>query len=99
MIAKPTKHVKILAEFLRVPFTDEEESRGAVEEVVRLYSFQHLKNLPVNSQGVSKRIGNDNSLFFRTAKVGDWANHLTVEIVQKLDGIVEEKLRGSGLTF
>ncbi|RLM70337.1 cytosolic sulfotransferase 5-like [Panicum miliaceum] len=32
MIAEPTKHVKMLAEFLRVPFTDEEGSRGAVEE-------------------------------------------------------------------
>ncbi|XP_004979028.1 cytosolic sulfotransferase 5 [Setaria italica] len=99
MAAEPTKHVKMLAEFLGVPFTDEEESRGAVEEVVRLCSFQHLKSLPVNSQGVTERIGTDNSLLFRTGKVGDWANHMTVEMAQKLDCITEEKLRGSGLTF
>ncbi|RLM57937.1 cytosolic sulfotransferase 5-like [Panicum miliaceum] len=98
MIAEPTRHVKMLAEFLRVPFTDE-ESRGAVEEVVRLCSFQNLKSLPVNSQGVSKRNGLENSSFFRTGKVGDWTNHMTVEMAQKLDCIIEEKLRGSGLTF
>lgn len=62
MIAEPTRHVKMLAEFLRVPFTDE-ESRGPMEEVVRLCSFQNLKSLPVNSQGVSKRNGVENSSF------------------------------------
>jgi hypothetical protein len=99
MVAEPAKHVKMLAEFLGITFTDEEESCGAVEEVVRLCSFQHLKSLPVDSQGVSERIGKDNSLFFRAGKIGDWDNHMTVEMAQKLDRITEERLRGSGLTF
>ncbi|XP_062192562.1 cytosolic sulfotransferase 5-like [Phragmites australis] len=102
MMAEPAKHVKMLAEFLRVPFTEEEDSGGVVEQVVRLCSFENLKSLPVNSSGVSDRIGGlptENSLFFRTAKVGDWTNHLTKEMAQKLDNIIGEKLKGSGLTF
>ncbi|VAI74049.1 unnamed protein product [Triticum turgidum subsp. durum] len=52
--------------------------------------------------GVSDRIGGlpmENSSYFRAGKVGDWKTHLTEEMAKKLDCIVEEKLRGSGLTF
>ncbi|KAM3353738.1 hypothetical protein ACQJBY_024728 [Aegilops geniculata] len=102
MMAQSVEHVKMLAEFLHVPFTEEEVRCGVVEDVVHLCSFDKLKSIPVNSSGVSDRIGGvpmENSSFFRTAKVGDWANHLTGEMAEKLDGIVEEKLRGSDLTF
>lgn len=103
MMAAPAKHVKLLAEFLCVPFTDKEECDGVVEGVVRLCSFENLKNLLVNSDGVAKRIGGvvpiENSLFFRNAKVGDWVSHLTEEMAEKLNNIMEEKLKGSGLTF
>uniref|UniRef100_A0ACD6A9H8 Uncharacterized protein n=1 Tax=Avena sativa TaxID=4498 RepID=A0ACD6A9H8_AVESA len=102
MMAQPVEHVKMLAEFLRVPFSDEEVSRGVVEDVVRLCSFDKLKSVPVNSSGVCDRIGGllmENSSYFRAGKVGDWANHLTQEMANKLDAIVEEKLTGSGLTF
>jgi hypothetical protein len=40
-----------------------------------------------------------NSLWFRSGKVGDWENHLTRERARKLDCIVEDKLKGSGLTL
>ncbi|KAL6658144.1 hypothetical protein ACP70R_003730 [Stipagrostis hirtigluma subsp. patula] len=99
MIVEPAKYVKMLAEFLHVPFTNEEESSGVVDDVVRLCSFETLKGLSVNSHGVSERIGTDNSLFFRSAKIGDWRNHLSEEMAQKFDRIIEEKFRGSGLTF
>jgi hypothetical protein len=105
MMAQPARHVRKLAEFLGVPFTEEEESGGVVEEVVRLCSFQNLKDLPVNTHGVSGQIGAavanpfKNSLWFRSGKVGDWENHLTQEMARRLDCIVEEKLKGSGLTF
>ena len=102
MMANPTKHVRMLANFLGAPFSSEEESAGVVEEVVRLCSFESLKSLPVNSTGVSDRIGGlpmENSSYFRSAKVGDWRNYLTEEMARKLDCIVEEKLKGSGLSF
>jgi hypothetical protein len=102
MMANPAKHVKMLAKFLGVPFSNEEGSAGVVEEVVMLCSFENLKSLPVNSTGVSDRIGGlpmENSSFFRSAKVGDWRSYLTEEMARKLDSIIEEKLRGSGLSF
>ncbi|GJN03981.1 hypothetical protein PR202_ga21484 [Eleusine coracana subsp. coracana] len=102
MMADPTKHVKMLAEFLGVPFTREEESANVPEEVVKLCSFDHLKGLQVNSVGRSDRIGGlpmDNSSYFRSAKVGDWRNHLTEEMANKLDCVIQEKLKGSGLIF
>jgi hypothetical protein len=102
LMADPAKHVKHLAEFLGVPFTVDEVEAGAVEQVVDLCSFHKLKNLPVNSSGKSDLAGwmpMDNSSYFRTGTVGDWANHLTQEMAQKLDSIVQDKLKGSGLTF
>uniref|UniRef100_A0A0D9X9Q1 Sulfotransferase n=1 Tax=Leersia perrieri TaxID=77586 RepID=A0A0D9X9Q1_9ORYZ len=102
MMADPVGHVKKLAEFLRVPFTDEEIGAGVVEEVVRLCSFEKLSRLPMNSSGVADRIGGrpmENSAYFRKGEVGDWKNHLTEEMTNKLDAIIEEKLKGSGLTF
>nr|CAB3483474.1 unnamed protein product [Digitaria exilis] len=102
MMAQPAKHVKMLAEFLDVPFTSDEVNSGVVEEVVKLCSFHYLKNLPVNSDGVAGPVGavrTKNSIFFRKGEVGDWENHLTLEMAHKLDRIIEEKLEGSGLTF
>jgi hypothetical protein len=69
---------------------------------VRLCSFEKLSRLPVNSSGVVDRIGGrpmKNSVFFRKGKVGDWKNYLTEEMAKKLDAVIEEKLKGSGLTF
>ncbi|GJN03980.1 hypothetical protein PR202_ga21483 [Eleusine coracana subsp. coracana] len=102
MTADRTKHVKMLAEFLRVPFSEDEENAGVPEEVVKLCSFENRKGLPVNSIGKADRIGGllmKNSSFFRSGKVGDWRNHLTEEMANKLDCIVQEKLKGLGLAF
>ena len=40
-----------------------------------------------------------NDTFFRKGEIGDWKNHLTAEMVDGLDRIIEEKFTGSGLTF
>ncbi|XP_062230329.1 cytosolic sulfotransferase 8-like [Phragmites australis] len=102
MTANPVKEVKRLADFLGHPFTDEEEGSGVVDQVVRLCSFENLTSLEVNSTGVADRIGGfpmENSTYFRRGNVGDWVNYLSREMAQQLDGIVEEKLKGSGLTL
>jgi hypothetical protein len=50
MMAEPARHVRMLAEFLGVAFTEEEKSGGVVEEVVRPCDFRNLmKDLPVNT--------------------------------------------------
>ncbi|CAH2048051.1 unnamed protein product, partial [Thlaspi arvense] len=41
----------------------------------------------------------DHKDYFRKGEVGDWKNHLTPEMENKLDMIIQEKLKGSGLKF
>ncbi|KAK1651484.1 hypothetical protein QYE76_069289 [Lolium multiflorum] len=48
MKSDPLQVVRKLAEFLRVPFTQEEESSGVAEDVVKLCSFEKLTSLQVN---------------------------------------------------
>ncbi|KAM3399879.1 hypothetical protein ACQJBY_005005 [Aegilops geniculata] len=98
----PVQVVRRLVKFLGVPLSREEESSGVAQEVVRLCSFEMLTSLQVNQVGGIDR-GNKcyvgNSMFFRKGKVGDWRNHMSQEMGEKLDRIVREKLQGSGLTF
>ena len=41
--------------------------------------------------------GEENKSFFRRGKVGDWVNYLSVDMAERIDHVVEEKLHGSGL--
>lgn len=41
----------------------------------------------------------ENKAFFRRGEGGDWVNHLTPEMVERMNKEIEEKLGGSGLTF
>ncbi|KAH8522674.1 hypothetical protein Peur_041177 [Populus x canadensis] len=92
-------NLKKLAEFLGLPFTDKEEKEGVIEEISRLCSFDNLRNLEVNKNGVRPLSGAPNSAFFRKGEVGDWANYLSPSMAAKFFNIVEEKLAGSGLSF
>ncbi|KAK1256678.1 Cytosolic sulfotransferase 15 [Acorus gramineus] len=98
----PVLHLKRLAGFLGRQFSEEEEKEGVVEEILRICSFENLKNLEVNKVGVleTARGGIENRTFFRSGKVGDWAGCLTPENVRRLKRVVEEKVSGSdGLSF
>ncbi|XP_062198150.1 cytosolic sulfotransferase 18-like [Phragmites australis] len=103
IVFDPLKVVRNLASFLGVPFTDEEESRGVEEEVVRLCSFEALSSQGVNQKGGVERAGGkifiEYSSLFRKGKVGDWVNHMSTEMGEKIDLLVEEKFKGSGLKF
>ncbi|KAK7314096.1 hypothetical protein VNO77_39306 [Canavalia gladiata] len=91
-------HVKRVAEFLGYPFTREEENSGVVEGVIKLCSFEKMKDLEVNKFGAfSKKV--ENKHFFRKAEIGDWENYLSPLMVEKLSKIIEDKLSGSGLSF
>ncbi|KAJ9677222.1 hypothetical protein PVL29_022299 [Vitis rotundifolia] len=94
-------HLKRLAEFMGCPFSSEEERQGVVHEILKLCSFENLSNLKVNNTGTfqlgTRKIGKH--IFFRQGEVGDWRNHLTNDMVDRLNKIVEQKLSGSGLTF
>ncbi|GKU91083.1 hypothetical protein SLEP1_g5004 [Rubroshorea leprosula] len=95
-------YVKKLAEFMGYPFSMEEEQEGVVQKIVDLCSFENLSSLEVNKTGTFHRQGLlrfPNKSFFRKGEVGDWKNHLTPEMAERLDKIMKDKLIGSGLSF
>lgn len=95
-----TCQLKKLAKHLGCPFSLKEENEGVIDEIVKLCSFDHLRNLEVNKTGaIFIPIQLDNCNFFRKGGVGDWKNELTPEMAKQLDQLFEEKLRGSGLKF
>ncbi|KAK5843379.1 hypothetical protein PVK06_005834 [Gossypium arboreum] len=89
-----------VAEFLGVPFTPEEENKETVEQIVKLCSFESMSNQDVNK--LDKRYQQSpisNSDFFRKGEVGDWVNHLSPQMAEKLDQITEQKLQDTGFNF
>ncbi|KAL3849173.1 hypothetical protein ACJIZ3_011055 [Penstemon smallii] len=93
-------NVKKIADFIGFGFS-EEEKEGVIEEIVKLCTFEYMKQLEVNKNGIFS--GNvvevKNCSFFRKGEVGDWANYLTPEMIARFDKINEEKLQGSCLKF
>ena len=98
MKEQPYAHLKRLAEFLGCPLSPEEEAKGVGNDILRLCSFDNLRDLEVNKSGKLSS-GEDNGSYFRRGEVGDWMNHLTAEMIEKIDRITEEKFHGTGLKF
>ncbi|KAF8378758.1 hypothetical protein HHK36_030107 [Tetracentron sinense] len=101
MQAETTVHVKRLAEFIRCPFSLEEEKEGVVDEIIRLCSFENLSSLDVNKTGdaVFGKFEVKFHTYFRKGKVGDWSNYLTPDMIERLDRISEHKFHGYDLTL
>ncbi|KAL5730275.1 hydroxyjasmonate sulfotransferase [Ranunculus cassubicifolius] len=95
---EPQVHLRRLAEFLGCPFSLEEEEEGVVEKILKLCSFENLRNLEVNKNGKLSS-GEENNAFFRRGEVGDSVNYLTVERMEHLNWIIEEKFKACGLKF
>ena len=91
-------YVKKVAEFVGFPFSKEEESQGVVAEILEVCSLRSLSGLEVNRSGKLMAII-DNKRFFRKGEVGDWVNHLTPSMAERIMKIIEQKFSGSGLTF
>ncbi|KAK1273335.1 Cytosolic sulfotransferase 8 [Acorus gramineus] len=89
-------HVRRLGEFLGCPFDGDEE----VGEIVRMCSFEHLSNVEANQSEEKIPYGTFTyKSFFRKGEVGDYKNWLTPEMIERIDRVAEEKLRGSGLSL
>ncbi|MCL7043070.1 hypothetical protein MKW94_014216 [Papaver nudicaule] len=99
MKKEPKIHLMKLAEFLGSPFSAEEENDGVPEEILKLCSFDNLSNLEVNKTGKMPMAGFEFSVFFRRGEVGDHVNHLTPEMIERLDKITEQKFLDSGMKF
>ncbi|XP_039158287.1 cytosolic sulfotransferase 8-like [Eucalyptus grandis] len=94
----PCVHARRLADFVGCPFSEEELRGGIVEGILRMCSFDNLSTLEVNKSG-SLWTGAENKSFFRRGEVGDWVNYMSAEMGERIDGVMEEKLHGSGLKF
>lgn len=90
--------LKRLAHFLRIPFSEEEERQGLIEQIANLCSLDSLGNMEMNMKGMHAT-GIKYSSFFRKGEVGDWVNHVNPSMVEKFENLIEEKLSGSGLSF
>ncbi|XP_060959738.1 cytosolic sulfotransferase 5-like [Cannabis sativa] len=90
--------LKKIAKFVGMPFSQEEENDGVVEQILEMCSLSKLKNLDVNKYG-EVRPNIHNKIFFRKGQVGDWINHLTPSMVERVKNIIIEKLNDSGLSF
>ncbi|XXG47833.1 hypothetical protein AAC387_Pa02g2407 [Persea americana] len=86
----PTFYLRRLAEFLGCPFSEEEERKGIIEKIQRLCSFESLRSLDVNKSGKTE-MGIETKIFFRRGVVGDWENHLTAEMIERLDQLTQQK--------
>ncbi|KAI9105033.1 hypothetical protein K1719_022749 [Acacia pycnantha] len=95
---EPVKILKMLAKFMGSGFSKDEENGKVVENMLKLCSFESLSNLEVNKSGKTQ-FGVVNSTFFRNGEVGDWKNFLTLDMIKRLDDIVQEKLGKYGLKF
>ncbi|KAK7275695.1 hypothetical protein RIF29_16817 [Crotalaria pallida] len=95
---EPIIVLKKLAEFVGCPFSKEEESKGIIDGILNLCSFDNLSNLEVNKTGKLK-FGVENKIFFRRGEVGDSKNLLTVEMNEQINTIAEKKLGEHGLRF
>ncbi|CAN4084113.1 unnamed protein product [Withania somnifera] len=95
-------YVRKLAEFMGKPFLRDEDEEGLPERIVKLCSFENLSNLEVIKKGKHRPTASfqiDNNTYFRKGKPGDWKNHLTSRIIERMDLITDEKLRGSSFKF
>ncbi|KAL1803568.1 hypothetical protein ACET3Z_032215 [Daucus carota] len=95
---EPYLQLRRLANFLGIPFSQEEESSGLVDQIISICSFESMTKVDVNKTGTFVD-GFNNSSFFRKGVVGDWKNCLTADMASRLDQITEEKFRGSGLSL
>ena len=85
-----------MADFLGKSLTDEQLSQ--LTEHLRFDNF--AKNESVNFSS-RKKLGffEEDGKFIRKGKTGDWKNHFSAELNERIDSWIEANLQGSDLTF
>ncbi|KAK4420505.1 Cytosolic sulfotransferase 5 [Sesamum alatum] len=97
----PQTNVKNLAEFLGCPF-EGEDVEGQVREIVKSCSFEVLSSHEVNKSedvlaGVPLPLTVNS--FFRKGGVGGYKDHMSDEIVGKIDALTREKFHSLGFMY
>ena len=89
--------IRKVAKFLGKDYTDEQ-----VDKLAEHLHIDNFKNNPwVNADHLKDGgiMHPDRGNFIRKGKTGDWKNHFTPEMTTKFDKWLEEKLKGTDLTF
>ncbi|CAO2820822.1 unnamed protein product [Amaranthus hypochondriacus] len=95
---EPKEHLRKLAKFLGCPFSKEEEKGDLIEDIIKLCSLESLKEMEVNKNGKFFPWF-ENRYFFRKGEVGDWKNELSPSMANKLDQILQGKLKEADFSF
>ncbi|KAJ1270224.1 hypothetical protein BS78_06G037700 [Paspalum vaginatum] len=100
LLLDPAENVRRLARFLGLPFSADEEKDGIVCGIVELCSLHTLSAMEPNRTGyVDPRLKLPRQALFRKGMAGDWKNHMTPEMARRVDSIVADRFRTTGLTF
>ncbi|KAJ1269957.1 hypothetical protein BS78_06G018100 [Paspalum vaginatum] len=100
LLLDPAENVRRLARFLGLPFSTDEEKDGVVHGIVELCSLHTLSAMEPNRTGyVDPRHKLPRQALFRKGMAGDWKNHMTPEMVRRMDSIVADRFRTTGITF
>ncbi len=83
-------NIRKVAEFLQKDISD-----SVVDDLVDRLSFKKLKE----ESEVKKEGSVDFPHVYRKGEVGDWKNHFTEEMNERMDKVIAEKLKDSGLQF
>ncbi|KAL6868087.1 hypothetical protein ACP4OV_014932 [Aristida adscensionis] len=100
LLRDPAGNVRRLARFVGLPFTAAEEDAGVVGGIVELCRLDSLRGMEANRTGyVNPHYRIPREALFRKGIAGDWVNHMTPEMARRMDEIVADKFRATGLTF
>ncbi|KAL2892677.1 Cytosolic sulfotransferase 1 [Bienertia sinuspersici] len=91
-------NLKKLAEFVGFPFSNQEESEGVINDIMELCCINNLKELEVNKSGFMHKLI-ENKYYFRKGEVGDWTNHFTPSMVERIENLIQENFRDIDLSF
>uniref|UniRef100_A0A0E0LA16 Sulfotransferase n=1 Tax=Oryza punctata TaxID=4537 RepID=A0A0E0LA16_ORYPU len=100
LLLDPAGNVRKLARFIGLPFSEAEEEAGIVEAIVELCSLDNMRGIEANKTGyVDAQRNIPRETLFRKGVIGDWTNHMTPEMVRRVDDIITDKFSGTRLTF
>jgi hypothetical protein len=80
--------IQNLANFLGKSLTEQE-----IQSIISFSSFDNMKNYINFKPYIDLELFDKSINFFRKGKIGDWKNHFTQELSEKMDRVIQEKLK------